>query len=157
MAPPARGPPRQAARRERLGLLPGGRRRFPHPGVKRGAKTGRSPVDRGRTGSKHHLITDATGIPLAATLTGGNRNDDSHVAAYGQIVGATQRMTALQRVYATRWAMPPTTLWPLADSHGRVLTMEHTSDKHLLLCPRPGAWPPARRPPLAARSARLTF
>ncbi|MGW4196481.1 IS5 family transposase [Streptomyces sp. NPDC005004] len=47
----------------------------PRPGVKGGAKTGRSPVDRGRTGSKHHLITDATGIPLAATLTGGNRND----------------------------------------------------------------------------------
>ncbi|MFJ3140826.1 IS5 family transposase [Streptomyces sp. NPDC086843] len=48
---------------------------FPHPGAKGGGKTGRSPVDRGRTGSKHHLITDATGIPLAATLTGGNRND----------------------------------------------------------------------------------
>lgn len=32
-------------------------------------------VDRGRTGSKHHLITAATGIPLAATLSGGNRND----------------------------------------------------------------------------------
>ncbi|WP_347106558.1 IS5 family transposase [Streptomyces sp. ZL-24] len=47
----------------------------PHPGVKGGTKTGRSPVDRGRTGSKHHLITDATGIPLAVTLTGGNRND----------------------------------------------------------------------------------
>ncbi|MFI0966620.1 IS5 family transposase [Streptomyces sp. NPDC021080] len=43
--------------------------------LKRGPKTGRSPVDRGRTGSKHHLIADATGIPLAATLTGGNRND----------------------------------------------------------------------------------
>ncbi|MEU9029028.1 IS5 family transposase [Streptomyces sp. NPDC048383] len=43
--------------------------------LKGGAKTGRSPVDRGRTGSKHHLITDATGIPPAATLTGGNRND----------------------------------------------------------------------------------
>nr|WP_246150359.1 IS5 family transposase [Streptomyces qinzhouensis] len=43
--------------------------------LKGGAKTGRSPVDRGRTGSKHHLITDATGIPLGATLTGGNRND----------------------------------------------------------------------------------
>lgn len=26
-------------------------------------------------GSKHHPITDATGIPLAVTLTGGNRND----------------------------------------------------------------------------------
>ncbi|MER6807213.1 MULTISPECIES: IS5 family transposase [Streptomyces] len=47
----------------------------PHPRVKGGSKTGRSPVDRGRTGSRHHLITDATGIPLAVTLTGGNRND----------------------------------------------------------------------------------
>ncbi|MEA2379140.1 MAG: hypothetical protein QOD13_3047 [Thermoleophilaceae bacterium] len=37
--------------------------------------TGPSPVDRGRTGSKHHLICDTAGIPLAITLTGGNRND----------------------------------------------------------------------------------
>lgn len=44
-------------------------------GTKRGPKTVRSPVDRGRTGSKHHLITDATGIPIAVTPTGGNRND----------------------------------------------------------------------------------
>jgi transposase len=43
--------------------------------TKGGATTGRSPVDRGRTGSKHHLITDGTGIPLAFTLTGGNCND----------------------------------------------------------------------------------
>ncbi|MFC4517241.1 IS5 family transposase [Streptomyces ehimensis] len=43
--------------------------------LKGGPKTGRSPVDRGRNGSKHHLITDAAGIPLAATLTGGNRNE----------------------------------------------------------------------------------
>ncbi|WP_439959938.1 IS5 family transposase [Streptomyces griseorubiginosus] len=38
-------------------------------------KTGPSPVDSARTGSKHHLITEAHGIPLAASLTGGNRND----------------------------------------------------------------------------------
>jgi hypothetical protein len=44
-------------------------------GAKGGSKTGRSPVDRGRSGSKHPLITAATGIPLAATLTGGNRHD----------------------------------------------------------------------------------
>ncbi len=43
--------------------------------VREGVKTGRSRADRGRTGSNHHLITDATGISLAATLTGGNRND----------------------------------------------------------------------------------
>jgi transposase len=43
--------------------------------MKGGAKTGPSPVDRGKTGSKHHAIVEAHGIPLAATLTGGNRND----------------------------------------------------------------------------------
>lgn len=43
--------------------------------LKGGPKTGRSPVDRGRPGSKHHVICDATGIPLAVTVTGGNRND----------------------------------------------------------------------------------
>ena len=32
-------------------------------------------MDRGRTGSKHHLLVDATGIPLAFSVTGGNRND----------------------------------------------------------------------------------
>lgn len=37
--------------------------------------TGPSPVDRARTGSKHHLITDSAGVPLAISLTGGNRND----------------------------------------------------------------------------------
>ena len=36
---------------------------------------GPSPVDRARSGSKHHLLVDATGIPLAWTVTGGNRND----------------------------------------------------------------------------------
>jgi transposase len=43
--------------------------------VKRGLHTGPSPVDRGRPGSKHHLITDGHGTALAIILTGGNRND----------------------------------------------------------------------------------
>jgi transposase len=38
-------------------------------------KTGRNPTDRGKTGSKHHVITDASGIPLATTLTGANAHD----------------------------------------------------------------------------------
>lgn len=29
----------------------------------------------GKPGSKHHVITDAGGTPLAITLTGGNRHD----------------------------------------------------------------------------------
>ena len=43
--------------------------------LSQGALTGPSPVDRGRPGSKHHLIVDAHGIPLLATLTAANRND----------------------------------------------------------------------------------
>jgi hypothetical protein len=42
---------------------------------KRGSETGPSPVDRGRPGSKEHLLVDATGIPLAFAVTGSNRND----------------------------------------------------------------------------------
>jgi transposase len=52
-----------------------GRRLEPDPGQKRGSETGPSPVDRGRAGSKHHLLTDALGRPLAWALTAGNRND----------------------------------------------------------------------------------
>jgi hypothetical protein len=38
-------------------------------------KTGPSPVDRARPGSGHHVITEGNGIPLAVSLTGGNRSD----------------------------------------------------------------------------------
>ena len=40
-----------------------------------GDKTGKNPTDRGKKGSKHHVITDAKGTPLAVTLTGANRHD----------------------------------------------------------------------------------
>lgn len=40
-----------------------------------GEKTGPNPTDRRKPGSKHHVITDAQGIPLAATLTGANQPD----------------------------------------------------------------------------------
>ncbi|MFC9432129.1 IS5 family transposase [Streptomyces sp. NPDC056987] len=43
--------------------------------LKGGDHVGPSPVDRGRPGSKHHLIVDRLGTPLAVTLTGGNRHD----------------------------------------------------------------------------------
>src|SRR5580692_10945187 len=52
-----------------------------------GAHVGPSPVDRGRPGSKHHLIVDATGVPLAITLTGGNRNDVTQLLPLVDSVG----------------------------------------------------------------------
>ncbi|WP_354006170.1 IS5 family transposase [Streptomyces sp. NBC_00154] len=44
-------------------------------GLSKGDHVGPSPVDRARPGSKHHLIVDRHGTPLAGTLTGGNRHD----------------------------------------------------------------------------------
>ncbi|MCR4411017.1 MAG: IS5 family transposase [Thermoguttaceae bacterium] len=40
-----------------------------------GEKTGPNPTDRGRGGSKHHLLVDGRGVPLAARLTGAHRHD----------------------------------------------------------------------------------
>ncbi|MFI5541758.1 IS5 family transposase [Nocardia sp. NPDC051900] len=42
---------------------------------KRGAATGPSPVDRRKTGSKHHILTCGNGLPLAVTPSGANVND----------------------------------------------------------------------------------
>lgn len=40
-----------------------------------GEKTGKSPVDRSKLGSKHHLLVEGQGIPLSASLTGANRHE----------------------------------------------------------------------------------
>src|SRR3989442_9131246 len=51
------------------------RRQCLPPRVARGKKTGPNPTDRRKAGSKHHVLTDAQGIPLVARLTAANRND----------------------------------------------------------------------------------
>ena len=45
---------------------------WPLPG---GPHTGPNPTNRGKLGSKRHLITDRNGIPLACCVTGANRHD----------------------------------------------------------------------------------
>jgi transposase len=45
-----------------------------------GGATGPSPVDRSKPGSKHHAITDASGVPLASSVTAADRNDVSELA-----------------------------------------------------------------------------
>ena len=40
-----------------------------------GEKAGTNPTDRRKAGSKHHLLSDAPGIPLSLILTATNRND----------------------------------------------------------------------------------
>ncbi|GHF36134.1 transposase [Streptomyces griseosporeus] len=45
---------------------------LPHPRKKRGRGHRSSPVDRGKTGSKHHLICDRKGTPLEVITTAAN-------------------------------------------------------------------------------------
>ncbi|MDE1546328.1 IS5 family transposase [Dechloromonas agitata] len=67
-----------------------------------GPKTGPNPTDRARPGSKHHLITEAQGIPLAVILTGANRNDVTQllplVAAIPPIRGLPGRPLSKPRI-----------------------------------------------------------
>jgi transposase len=56
-------------------LVAGGDRLVARAGCRGGEKTGPSPVDRSRSGSKHHLIACGRGTPLAVSLPAGNRND----------------------------------------------------------------------------------
>jgi hypothetical protein len=44
-----------------------------------GADTGPNPTDRSKSGSKHHVLTDAQEIPLAATVTAANVNEVTQV------------------------------------------------------------------------------
>ena len=60
-----------------------------------GEKTGKNPVDRGKLGSKHHVLVERHGIPLSATLTGANRHDITEllnlVEKIPEIAGKTGR------------------------------------------------------------------
>jgi putative transposase len=40
-----------------------------------GEKTGKNPTDRGKAGTKRHILTDRRGVPLAVTLSGANEVD----------------------------------------------------------------------------------
>lgn len=75
MAAAARAAAGRAAGRRPPRLVEGGDRQFAGPGAQGWPKTGPSPVDRARTGSKHHVITEGGGVPLAVGLTGAHRND----------------------------------------------------------------------------------
>ena len=71
-------PPSPAARTPRGRpdrLVPGGGGFEFHSRRFWGAQTGPNPTDRRKKGTKHHVLTSANGIPLAARITGANRND----------------------------------------------------------------------------------
>ena len=69
----------RVARRTRVGrrdrLVNGHHRQLFHARAFWGAKTGPNPTDRGKNGTKRHLITDGYGTPLAIEHTGANVHD----------------------------------------------------------------------------------
>jgi transposase len=60
---------------------PGAREHRQHQraGEKGGEATGPNPTDRGKRGSKYHLIVDRQGVPLAAMLTAANVHDSKQL------------------------------------------------------------------------------
>jgi IS5 family transposase len=70
----------EPARRGTGYRLDAGEHRQPErPGQKRGEATGPNPVDRGKLGSKYHLLVDRRGIPLAVQLSAGNAHDSTYL------------------------------------------------------------------------------
>ena len=79
------------------------------PCVRWGAekKTGPNPTDRRKPGRKHHGITDANGLPLAAIVTGANRPDVTQGLPWVDAVPAVRGKRGCprrrpQRLYADR-------------------------------------------------------
>jgi transposase len=56
-------------------LVAGVRRFGERSGQKRGQKVGPNPTDRGKSGYKRHLLTDASGLPLTVVPTAANVHD----------------------------------------------------------------------------------
>jgi len=75
LEPPAQATAGRTQRDRPDRLVANGRRQFQCARRAGRTKTGPNPTDRGKAGSKHHVITDATGVPLATTLTGANAHD----------------------------------------------------------------------------------
>jgi IS5 family transposase len=72
-AAPGLARPAGKGRRDRLGasLARFGER----GGQKGGEKVGKNPTDRGKPGSKRHVVSDRRGVPLAVALTAANVHD----------------------------------------------------------------------------------
>ena len=80
MGPPPACTPRPPGTTQRYRLPAGCARQRVGRGKKGGAQTGPNPTDRGKPGSKLHILTDANGIPLAVRLTAANVHDSMMLA-----------------------------------------------------------------------------
>nr|WP_246687684.1 IS5 family transposase [Methylorubrum extorquens] len=71
------------------------------PAKKGGRPTGPNPTDRGKPGTKRHLVVDARGTPLGVVLSGANTHDST---GPGRLVreAAARRARSLRRARSAR-------------------------------------------------------
>jgi transposase len=50
----------------------------------RGDLTGPNPVDRGKNGSKIHVITERTGLPISVAISAANTHDEYHAKYHAE-------------------------------------------------------------------------
>ncbi|AWJ90481.1 IS5/IS1182 family transposase (plasmid) [Azospirillum baldaniorum] len=67
------------------------------PGKKGGEETGPNPTDRGKPGSKRHILVDANGIPLALRISPANRHDSKLLEALVDAVPAIRQCAGRPR------------------------------------------------------------
>ena len=66
-----------------------------------GTQTGPNPVDRAKPGTKHHVLTDAGGIPLATAVTPANHHDSRQL--FPLLIDLPDRLRAkIKSLYADR-------------------------------------------------------
>jgi len=80
MGCPASGLAGTSGRRGTVGLEPGFAGQCFCRSEKRGSATGPNPTDRGKPGTKRHLVVDRHGTPLGVVLSGANRHDSMMLA-----------------------------------------------------------------------------
>ena len=61
-----------------------------HAGPEKGGLTGPNPVDRGKYGSKIHLVTERTGLPLSVGISGASTHDSQALAPAGTGIAVDQ-------------------------------------------------------------------
>src|SRR5207247_1444617 len=69
---------------------------------KGGEHTGPSPVDRGKPGSKMHILSDANGLPLVVGVSAGNTHD---------VRIARKGIESSERLGRRRWVIERTISW----------------------------------------------
>ena len=84
-----------------------------------GERTGPSPVDRGKTGSKHTLLVDRHGVPLAIRTAGANASDHNQIIPlvldFPKVTGKPGRPKEMpDDLYADRGFDSDDTRWLLA-------------------------------------------